>query len=109
MSLCFSILGRSVIRLTSEDRHYVEVETLSILHCTERRNFWLTWQYGAIEVGKGEIIGKERFMDYQPLELYDVRSIGYSTGYGHDGSWYILGTGGRRQLHDHVLSLKCLF
>lgn len=83
---------KSVIRIV-DDRHYAEVETPSILHCTESRFFWITWQYGAIEAGKGEIAGKERFIDYQPLELYDIRSVGYSTGYGSDGSWFIIGTG----------------
>jgi len=76
----------------------VEVATPNILHCSERRYFWITWQYGAIEVGRGEIIGQDQFMDYHPLELYIVKSLGYSTGYGYTGTWFILGTGGMRLL-----------
>src|ERR1043165_4341920 len=80
--------SRSVIR-ESNGVEYVSVATPQILSCTERRYFWVTWQKGAIEVGRGEIIGRDKFMDYQPLQMYPVNAIGYSTGYDYNGTWYI--------------------
>jgi len=73
----------------SGGKDYVSVDTPGILSCTEQRYFWVTWQYGAISVGRGEIIGLDEIMDYQPMELYPVTAVAYSTGYDYNGTWYI--------------------
>ena len=81
-----------MIRATG-GRDYVGVDTPDILSCTEQRWFWVTWQYGAIEVGRGEVLGDNKFMDYQPLQMYPVNAIGYSTGYDYNGTWFIKAAG----------------
>jgi len=63
---------------------------LQILHCSEIRYFWITWQFGIIEVGKGQAFGWDRIMAYRPLQLYNVEAVGYSTGYGYDGVWTMI-------------------
>ena len=70
-------------------REYVAVDTPDILKCNEERSFWITWQNGAIEVGRGEVVGQDRVMDFQPLEFYPVRAVGFSTGYSFNGTWNI--------------------
>lgn len=84
--LCLLIFCRSAIRIRGLPE-YVLVDTVQILHCTETRYFWITWRYGTIEVGRGQEFGWDRFMAYQPLELYTVEAVGYSTGFGVDGTW----------------------
>jgi hypothetical protein len=82
------LIDRSTIRINS-GREFVKVDTPQILHCTQARYFWINWRYGSIEVGRGQLIGWDKFMVYQPLELYDVQAIGYSTGYGFNGTWVV--------------------
>lgn len=82
------IFFRSVIR-TYNLKEYVAVPTEGINSCNEYRSFWITWQNGAIEVGRGEVIGTDRFMDFQPLDLYPVNAVGFSSGYGLNGTWNI--------------------
>jgi Farnesoic acid 0-methyl transferase len=77
---------RSAIRIRGLPE-YVVVDTPQIIHCTEVRSFWISWRHGTIEVGRGLQVGWNSFMAYQPLELYDVVAVGYSTGFGHEGTW----------------------
>uniref|UniRef100_X2B7D1 Farnesoic acid O-methyl transferase domain-containing protein n=1 Tax=Capitella teleta TaxID=283909 RepID=X2B7D1_CAPTE len=77
---------KSAIR-TFEQKEHVSVSTPEINSCQHHRAFWITWQNGAIEVGQGEIIGLERIMDYQILDMYPVRAVGFSTGYAFNGTW----------------------
>ena len=70
-------------------REYTSLDTPGINSCTEERSFWISWQNGAIEVGRGEILGQERFLDFQPLEFYPIRAVGFSTGYSFNGTWSI--------------------
>jgi len=70
-------------------KEFVAADTPNFLHCTEQRWFWFTWQYGAIEVGQGQIVGVDRFLDFQPMQMYPVNAIGYSSGWGYNGTWYI--------------------
>ena len=58
-----------------------------LLNCNEKRFFWISWVDDTIEVGKGEVVGKERILQYNLLVMYDVRFAGFSTGYGYNGTW----------------------
>lgn len=83
---------RSEIRDFSWDRPYVfaeYVDTAGILHCTERRWFWMSWDNDAIRVGQGSAIGQGVFMQYLPIAMRDIRAIGFSTGFTYSGRYTI--------------------
>lgn len=78
---------RSVIMIRNS-RESAVAATPNYLSCTEQRFFWFTWQYGNIAVGQGQIVGLNRFLSYQPLQMYPVNAVGYSCGWGYNGTWY---------------------
>ena len=42
-----------------------------------------------IQVGKGNIIGIDRVLDWQGDTNMPISSLGFSTGYGADGVWEV--------------------
>ena len=84
--MCLSF--RSAIRTYLGGIHVSYYEN-NIVSCVENRHFWISWADDSIEVGKGEIVGTNRILQYTPLQIYEVRAVGYSTGYGYNGTWAI--------------------
>ena len=53
----------------------VKTSTPNILSCTETRYFWVSWQTGRIQVGKGLRIGDNMFLNWLPTETHDIKSV----------------------------------
>ncbi|XP_067664604.1 uncharacterized protein [Haliotis asinina] len=55
---------KSLIRQCTRCPFLIIHEESSLLSCQEYRPFWLSWKNNVISVGKGQVIGKQTFMEY---------------------------------------------
>ena len=78
--------GKSVIRKPAQGTDRVEAETPDITHCEETRYFWVSWEGGAIEVGRGLVVGDRIFMRWVDPDPYAITAIGIS-GWNKENSW----------------------
>lgn len=58
----------------------------NLLDCNEPRTFWIRWHSGYIVVGKGDVIDKNKFMDYHSLVARDIRNAAFAT-HTYPGLW----------------------
>ena len=66
-----------------------EAETEGILNIDEDRPFWVSWEGGYIEVGKGPVRGRDRILAYQDPEPRTVHHVTFGTGWGTTGHWEV--------------------
>lgn len=72
-----------------------QVDTPGILSPNEWRTFWIRWNDGHVEVGKGHDVGNNRFMDWQQTgNIFNITAIGVSTGFGNVGDYEFSTTSG---------------
>ncbi|KAJ8298660.1 hypothetical protein KUTeg_022720, partial [Tegillarca granosa] len=53
----------------------------------EYRDFWITWKGGKIRVGKGNILGKNIFMEWNDPNPRKINHVGVSMDAKNDGFW----------------------
>jgi len=58
----------------------------NLLDCNEPRTFWIRWTTGYIVVGKGDVVGKHKLMDYHPLVARHIRNAAFAT-HTYPGLW----------------------
>ena len=68
---------------------YAEADTPGLLSGDQDRSFWISWRNGVIEVGRGYVVGRERFMMWADPEPRSVHSVTFATGWGHNGHWEV--------------------
>jgi len=71
---------------------YSDVSTPNILSCSETRYFWVTWHNSLVAVGRGEVLQQDILRDARPVlsnDINEITAVGYSTGWGYNGTWYI--------------------
>ena len=69
--------------------------TPNILNCNEMRFFWLSWDSGQLEVGKGMVYPEGRFIGWLDSLPHPVTTISLSTGFGASANWRFPITPGR--------------
>jgi len=67
----------------------VEYVSGNITSCTELRTFWVGWENGVIEVGRGGELGQDRLMTVTDNDFPGVNYLAISTGWGSEGVWVI--------------------
>ena len=66
------------------------VSTPDVLSCAIFRAFWVTWQDGYIQVGRGTVTGANVFMEWEDTEYsVTVEAVSLSTGWGASGEWQL--------------------
>lgn len=65
----------SVIKDQIGEKVAYSVDTPGILSCNEMRYFWVDWETGRIQVGKGLTVGANMFMDYLSKDPHEIKSI----------------------------------
>ena len=58
-----------------------------ILHCNETRYFWVSWDDGLIEIGRGTVVGEDRIIGRLFENKLNIMSIGFS-GWRNEGEWF---------------------
>jgi len=71
------------------DETLLDVETVDILSCDEYRYFWISWIGGWLVVGRGQIVGSSRFVEWMELERTSIGAVAVSSGFTSDGHWLI--------------------
>lgn len=64
-----------------------EVETPGILSENEMRTFWVSWQNGTVEFGRGADDQTKPITSWQDPEPKDIVQAYFDTGNGHVGRW----------------------
>ncbi|XP_056004596.1 C3 and PZP-like alpha-2-macroglobulin domain-containing protein 8 [Ostrea edulis] len=59
------------------------------LSCDSFKSFWISWENGAIRVGRGHIIGHGEFMKWTDPSSHLVNYVGISTWPGSSTEWKI--------------------
>lgn len=59
------------------------------LSCDSFKSFWISWENGAIRVGRGHIIGHGEFMKWTDPSSHLVNYVGISTWRGSSTEWKI--------------------
>ena len=81
---------QSAIRLSSQGLDVVLVSTPGILSCAEFRSLWISWQDSHIQVGRGDVVGANIFMEWEDTEYsVTVEAVSLSTGWGASGEWQL--------------------
>jgi hypothetical protein len=57
------------------------------LNCNETVPFWLSWAFGDIRVGIGNIMNERIFMQWLDPNPMSVSIISIATGWGSTGIW----------------------
>ena len=74
------------------------VYTPSIVSCTQFLPFWVSWNNGKIEVGKGEVVGDYAFMSVNASLKINVTSMAMTTSEKSSGIFYFPQNSGNKQL-----------
>lgn len=75
---------------SSNGEFSAQVDTPSILSASEYRPFWISWANGAVQFGKGDVVGQNRLLNFlDPLPTYrkDVHSVAVASGGGVTAEW----------------------
>lgn len=82
---------KSVIRtsVAAEEDGEASVQTPDILACDEIKMFWIGWSSTKLSVGYGEVPFKAEFMGLAVDHLDHITNVGFSTGFGSSGDWFI--------------------
>ncbi|XP_033127356.1 uncharacterized protein LOC117125080 [Anneissia japonica] len=75
---------RSVIRRCKQCTNRVSYRSSDFLDLHEYRHFWIQFDDGVISVG---YVGKAAFMTYTDPSPFEINFVGYSTGWGSNGSF----------------------
>lgn len=77
---------KSAIRhIGKEPAEVVEIPTPNILKIDEMLGFWIRWYDNTISVGHA---GEDNsFMSHKAEQLFPIKYVGLSTGFGSSGSW----------------------
>ncbi|CAH1794507.1 unnamed protein product [Owenia fusiformis] len=78
---------KSAIRESKQGQTVVFVDTPDILNCNVSRTFWVSWLNGAINVGRGPVVGMNSFMSWTDSDPYVVNVISVATGWGSSAIW----------------------
>lgn len=65
----------------------IEEHTLNILSANEFRPFWISWQAGSIQFGKGETPGNDRVLQYSDPQRPYVHSVSFASAGNVWGLW----------------------
>ena len=81
---------KSAICKSPLGRNEVEVATPDILSCTAARAFWISWQDGRMQVGRGAVVGVNTFMQCLRDLTEPVKAASLSMGSAADvGDWQL--------------------
>ena len=81
--------SKSSIREALQDKPSFDTNTKNILHCNEFRTFWIQWLTNAIAVGRGPVIGEQKFMNIDTIQASKINSIGLASDKGHAAVWKV--------------------
>lgn len=77
------------IRLLDASENVVlEKDVNGLVHCSELRPFWISWnwQIGELRVGKG-LVNTEEILHYVDAAMSPFHAVSVSTGDGFTGEW----------------------
>jgi len=69
----------------------VTYEQNGIVDCDNFRDFWISWDSSAVQVGTGSHVGSKIFMTYNKGTDYDINDVSVLTGWGATGEWNFCG------------------
>ena len=75
-------------RGTNTEQTVASESTPDVLHCLESRAFWISWDAGQIDVGKGSMSGK-RLLSWMDDDPQDVHTATLSSGPGSEGAEWV--------------------
>ena len=76
----------------------ISASTPGILSCNETRYFWVSYEGGLIEVGRGLELGQRRFLHWKYENPHAVTAIGFS-GWDVEDEWEFSHTEGTMMPH----------
>lgn len=79
----------SSIRDGGQGRVLAEAVTMRILSSTDFRDFWISWDEGILQVGKGRRRGEDVILrwDIPPRKLFPIHALSVSTASSSTGEW----------------------
>lgn len=78
----------SFIRDGSTFQEFYRVDTPDILDCNGYRTFWVKWhEANNLQVGRGAIVGKQKFMQWLDPQSRSFGGMTISTYYDQPGLW----------------------
>lgn len=80
---------KSLIKYPSQVKNLFETFTEKLLHCNEFRTFWVKWADNYVSVGRGPVVGEQRFMDVKESGTSGITSIGLASGMGNAAVWRV--------------------
>ena len=78
--------SKAVIRRAVQGKPVSEVTIPDLLHCSEFRQFWISWYNGEIVVGQGSL-GSNEILRYSNSSPNEISAVAITTGFGIEGDW----------------------
>ena len=82
--------SRSILRNRTTGEVYADVQTPSLLSCTDARPFWLRFEKGIFEVGRGHDVGSDIFLSYVDTTPTAIHALGTTTISSPSTYWQFL-------------------